>query len=204
MTQLFKLNEENRKFFEIMKNAKAMTTSSDLVQMYNEVVGSRALGEVIFDNGFVDFGFEIGREFFVDNYLSIIEAMTKPITLPSYRILIKALLGEEVEVTFDIPKPGHLIVNVIEQMEDFGLKSLAGEGLMFTITTNNERGWAVRPDSGLMSRAGVGFAFRKKYEYGVLLASTLSPYTIEQARNVLENLNTGGVYTEYNFSVGVQ
>lgn len=202
MTQLFKSNEENRRLLEVVKNAKAQNISLDSVSMYKEILGSRSLGEVIFDNGLVDFGFDIDREFFVNNYLAILDAMTKPIVMETHRILIKSLLGENVEVTFEIPKPGHLIVNVIEQTSDFGLKSPDGYGLTASTIGPNSKGWALRSGDGLKARSGAGFSFRGRVNVGVKLSSAITDYTIEQARNVLENLTTEGVFTEFNFSIG--
>ncbi len=202
MTQLFKNNEENRRLFEVVKNAKAQNISLGAVLMYNEIVGSKVLGEVIFDNGLVDFGFDIDRDFFVNNYLAILEAMTKPIVMETHRILIKSLLGESVEVTFEIPKPGHLIVNIIEQISEFGLKSPDGIGLMVGATAPNGKGWVLRSGNGLETRSNTGFSFRGRVNFGIKLSSAITEYTIEQARNVLENLTTEGVFTEFNFSIG--
>lgn len=202
MTQLFKNNEENRRLFEVVKNAKAQNISLDAVLMYGEIVGSRALGEVIFDNGLVDFGFDIDRDFFVNNYLAILEVMTKPIVMKTHRILIKSLLGETVEVTFEIPKPGHLIVNVIEQTSEFGLESPDSIGLMAGVINATGKGWALRNGNGIETRSNVGFSLRGRVNVGIKLSSAITEYTIEQARNVLENLTTEGVFTEFNFSIG--
>lgn len=202
MTQLFKNNEENRRLFEVVKNAKAQNISLDAVLMYNEILGSKALGEVIFDNGLVDFGFDIDRNFFVNNYLAILEAMTKPIVMETHRILIKSLLGENVDVTFEIPKPGHLIVNVIEQTSKFGLKSPDDIGLMAGVINATGKGWALRNGNGLETRSNAGFLIRGRVNVGVKLSSAITDYTIEQARNVLDNLTTEGVFTEFNFSIG--
>lgn len=202
MTQLFKNNEENRRLFEVVKNAKAQNISLDAVLMYNEILGSKALGEVIFDNGLVDFGFDIDRNFFVNNYLAILDAMTKPIVMETHRILIKSLLGESVEVTFEIPKPGHLIVNIVEQTSEFGLKSPNDIGLMAGVINATGKGWALRNGNGLEARSNAGFSLRGRVNVGIKLSSAITEYTIEQARNVLENLTTEGVFTEFNFSIG--
>lgn len=202
MTQLFKSNEENRRLFEVVKNAKAQNISLDSVSMYNEILGSKALGAVIFDNGLVDFGFDIDREFFVNNYLAILDAMTKPIVMETHRILIKSLLGESVSVTFSIPNPGHLIVNIIEQTSEYGLKSPDDIGIMAGVVNSTGNGWAIRTDKGLINRADSGFSLRGRVDVGIKLSSVISDYTIEQARNVLENLTTEGVFTEFNFSIG--
>lgn len=201
MTQLFKPNEQNTKLFEVMKKAKSKNITVDMVSMHNEIIGSKALGAVIFDEGLIDFGFEIDRQFFIDHYLSIFEAMTKPITLETHRILIRSILGDLVDITFEIPNPGHLIVNIEEKTIQAGLITPNGYGLTMGHTTKIGSGWAVRPDKGLETRANKGFAFRSRVDFGINLTTVLSRYTIEQARNLLENIVTEGVFTEFNFTI---
>lgn len=206
MTQLFKPNVNNKRFFEVFREAKMNNITLDMIAMYREIIGSRALGEVIFDNGLLDLGFDIDREFFIDHYEAIFSAMTNAITLETHRTLIHAILGDSVLVEFTIPKPGHLIVNITEKTKDFGLMSPDGIGLTMTFITSIGSGWAVRPDKGLKARSGRGLAFRSQFRsktnIGVLLKTVISQYTIEQARNVLEHITTQGVFTEYNFTIG--
>lgn len=201
MTQLFNNNEQNQRFFNVFRNAKVSAIISGLISMNKEIIGSRALGEVIFDNALIDVGFEMDREFFVTHYAAIFKAMSEPLTLPNYEILVKSLLGDTVEVEFKIPKPGHLVINVIETTQEYGLMSPDGYGLTMTFISNLGRGWAIRPDKGLQTRDGKGFAFRHRTDIGIRLNTVISTYTLEQARHVLENLITSGVYTEYNFVI---
>lgn len=201
MSQLLGSREELKHLFNVMRNAKAQTMSIDIVKMYSEIIGSKKLGELLFDNGLIDFGFEIDRQFFVDNYLAILEVMTKSITLDTHRTLIKSLLGEEVEVAFTIPNPGHLIVNINEQKENYGLISPNGYGISVFSVSKIGAGWAVKVDKGLQTRSNKGFAFKMKSSAGILLSTVTSNYTIEQARNLLKNITTAGVFTEFNFNI---
>lgn len=201
MSQLLGNREELKHLFSVMRNAKAQTVSIDIVKMYGEIIGSKKLGELLFDNGLIDFGFEIDRQFFVDNYLAILEAMTKSITLDTHRTLIKSLLGEDVEVTFTIPNPGHLIVNINEQKENYGLISPGGYGISVFSVSKIGAGWAIKTDKGLKARSNKGFAFKMTSSAGILLSTVTSSYTIEQARNLLKNITTSGVFTEFNFNI---
>ena len=201
MSQLLGNREELKCLFNVMRNAKAQTMSVDIVKMYSEIIGSKKLGELLFDNGLIDFGFEIDRQFFVDNYLAILEAMTKSITLDTHRALIKSLLGGEVEVTFTIPNPGHLIVSINEQKENYGLISPNGYGISVFSVSKIGAGWAARVDKGLQTRSNKGFALKMKSSSGILLSTVIGSYTIEQARNVLKNITTAGVFTEFNFNI---
>lgn len=200
MTQTFKQNDINSEMLAFIRKAKH-GSMSDILTMSNEIIGSRKLGELLFDNGLIDFGFEIDREFFINHYLAIFDAMSKPFTLPNYKILINTILGESVDVTFSIPHPGHLIVNIDEIRDVSGLTSPQNFGVLIGKTSLFGSGWAVRPDGGLKARNENGFAFRSRVDYGVLLTSVISNYTIEQARNLLKFMTTAGIYTEFNFNM---
>lgn len=203
MTQLFKNNDDNEKFHQIWKKVKTDLTASELLKMKGEIIGSKALGYALFDIGVFDVGFELDREFFAENYLVILEALSRPITFDSYIIIIKALLGENVSVSFSVPSPGHLIINITETALEFGLTDSDGAGVLATLIGNLGAGWATQHGTGIETLQGTGITFRKFSDYGILVNSVISPYTLEQARVVLESLITSGVFTEYNFNVSM-
>ncbi|UKA23395.1 hypothetical protein IHC92_20805 [Photobacterium damselae subsp. damselae] len=175
MTQLFKDDAENKLFYSIMQKAKDRILIQDLILMNKDIIGSKALGYVLYDSNVLDVGFEIDREFFATHYVSIFEAMAANGVRESWITLIKALLGEKTEITFEIPNPGHLRINIKEDIEN------STYGLVFETD---------KPIGALAQTAGLNS--------GIIMRTVGSNYTINQARNVLENLAVDGVFTEFN------
>lgn len=176
MAQLFKDDAENKLFYSIMQKAKDRILIQDLILMNKDIIGSKALGYVLYDSNVLDVGFEIDREFFATHYVSIFEAMAANGVRESWITLIKALLGEKTEITFEIPNPGHLRINIKEDTEN------STYGLAF-----EDHDHVV---GALAKTAGS--------QVGIKMRSVGSNYTINQARNVLENLVVDGVFTEFN------
>ncbi|PSV50044.1 hypothetical protein [Photobacterium indicum] len=175
MTQLFNDDESNVFFHKIIKEAKSKNIVVDLVAMNNEILGSKALGYVLYDSDAIELGFEIDREFFAEHYMSIFEAMASNGVRESWIKLIKALLGEDTLVEFEIPNAGHLRVNVKEKITE------PPQGLI--LENGGEYG-------GIAETAGIN--------KGIMMNRVSSNYTINQARNVLENLAVEGIFTEFN------
>lgn len=175
MAQLFKDDADNQLFFAIMSRAKKQNVVHDLILMNKEIIGSKSLGYILYDSNVLDVGFEIDREFFATHYVSIFEAMAANGVRESWITLIKALLGEKTKITFEIPNPGHLRINIKEDIENHAY------GLMFD---NNQHQGAMVNTNGV--------------DKGVRVYRVGSNYTINQARNVLENLAVEGIFTEFN------
>ena len=92
-------------------------------------------------------------------------------------------------------------VCINEQKENYGLISPDGYGISVFSISKIGAGWETRSGKGVKTRSNKGFAFKMKSSSGILLSTVTSNYTIEQARNLLKNITTAGVFTEFNFNI---
>ena len=89
MTQLFRNDEMSALFYGITLTAKQESLIRELVKMNQEVIGSKVFGHVLYDNGTFPIMSNLDRDFFAENYMTILEAMRKAGIYDSYTLLIK-------------------------------------------------------------------------------------------------------------------
>lgn len=171
MTQLFRTDEMNDLFYGITLTAKQESLITELVKMNKEVIGSKVFGYVLYDNGTFPVMSNIDRDFFAENYMSILAAMERAGVHDSYTFIIKQVLGAGVVITYEAPKPRHLVIN-IANIERTTLKLTTTLGLWLTAS------------SGL----------------GLISTKSNSEFTINQLLKVLSILaNPSGTYLDVRF-----
>lgn len=70
------------------------------------------LGDVIYDSGRTPLQGVITRSIFRSSFFAIHELFTRPGTFEFYLEVFRAVFGEDVQVEFVIPNPGHLQINI--------------------------------------------------------------------------------------------
>jgi hypothetical protein len=164
-------DESNRFFADVYQKAKNSVSGKALVGMDSQVIGSKILGDTLESTDLVQLGFTLQPDFFSRHYQDIFAALKSAGTFESYVTLIRALLGEKTEVTFEIPKAGHLKINVIEEVELRGLMTKQNDG---------------------------GGMIDDTQPRGVLIATATSHWAIQQILLALQNLQPNGIFVEYN------
>jgi hypothetical protein len=171
--ELFGKNKaEIEKFKKIWIEAKKLNIVDDLDLMSDEIIGSRFLGYIIYDEGVFDVLKNIDREFFAANYLVIFEAMKRAGIYDSYTFLLNQILGNEIQIEYSSSKPRHLNVGVW------------GIGTNDTQLSTSNGLW-ITTDTGL----------------GLLATKANPPFVITQINLILQVLaNPSGTYltTEFN------
>lgn len=171
MSELFKDDDMNQLFYGITLTAKQESMINELVKMNQEVIGSKVFGYVLYDNGTFPVMDNIDREFFAENYIVILTAMSQAGVYDSYTFLIKQVLGVGVSIEYQVPKPRHLVIN-IANIEQTKAKIVTGSGLWLS-TSNN---------------------------LGLIATQSNSDFTINQLTKVLEILaNPSGTYLDVRF-----
>lgn len=138
MFELFKNDDDCNFFHQIILQSKNIVNGDELVKMFNGVLESQMIGQILYDHA-LDLGFDIDRDFFVTHSAAILAAMQNAGCLPAYITLIKYLLGEETEITFEEPANGHLIVNIKEKVvseDGLGGITIGGSGELVTTSPN--------------------------------------------------------------------
>lgn len=171
--ELFRFTPEAQKFAETWHLAKAKSSGFDLQSMNDEMYSSKILGDMLYGANATDFSLRFDKEFFSDNFNNIIDAHESLGMFNTYDYLIKGALGQKTEVTFEVPKPGHLIINVAE----IGGKTK-------TITHGGD-------DLLAKSQSGT--------KEDLLLKFTTSEYALNQVIKMIESINVAGVFIEIKF-----
>ena len=174
MTQLFNSGADHRDMYETFLFAKR-GNFNDLVLMYGGIIGSRALGQALYDSGALNFSFEVDREYFLENYVAILSAMQNAGTFETYITLIKNLIGQNSTITFETPEKGHLKIKVLE-----------GDFIERRLITH----------TGAWLSANT---LDQDDPVGIIATTKLSEYTLNQATNVIKNLTPAGIFVEVSF-----
>lgn len=172
MTQLFRNDEMSEFFYNLSLNAKQKVIIGELVQMNDEILGSKAFGHLLYDNNTFPVLTGLDRDFFAENYMAILQAMQTAGTYDSYTLVIEQVVGNGVSITYDTPAPRHLVIYI------YGVESYTER----LITPNNL--WLTTPDN-----------------LGLLVPRPVSEFSLVQLRKILEILaNPSGTYVDIRFS----
>lgn len=171
--ELFRFTPEAKTFSELWHKAKARSSGFALQDMNETAYSSKILGEVIYDSNATDFSLRFDREFFSSNMNNIIDAHENLGMFNTYEYLIKGALGPNTNVTFEVPKGGHLIINIAEVGDKAQSLTQSGESLL------------VKNSAGLKEN--------------LLFKATTSEFTLNQVIKMIESINVAGVFIEIKF-----
>ena len=161
--------ERNRFFAHIYENAKRLNYGKAIFGSYEQGVGSKALGEILYDAGLVKLGYGLKRDYFVENYKRIFSAMEAAGTFESYLTLIYSVLGSDTEVSFDVVDPAHLKITITPPEGVFDAYAAEDGKPLFSI------------DDG-----GDTLAF----------VSEMTGLTFNETIEIIRSMNNGGIYLE--------
>lgn len=171
--ELFRFTPEAKTFSELWHKAKAKSSGFALQDMNETAYSSKILGEVIYDSNATDFSLRFDREFFSTNMNNIIDAHEDLGMFNTYEYLIKGALGPNTSVTFEVPNPGYLIINIAEVGDKTQALTQSGERLLVKSNTGSK-------DS-------------------LLFKATTSEFTLNQVVKMVESISVAGVFVEIKF-----
>lgn len=176
MPQLFRDTEYNERFDRWTARVKNLQQAMGW-RFFDEIITSKTMGYFIWDNNLSDLVPFFGREYFANNFTSIIAALGVAGTFEAYIAIITSAIGSGTEVTFESPKPSHLIITINADTT----KSTAGayheDALQTLIPDQNQY-----PDTEM------------------IFSVTQSQLTINETEKLIELLNVNGVVVEINFT----
>lgn len=85
---------------------------ADLLAFFENIYTCRPLGEILFANKNNPLVNVVPEEVFVTSYPTIFEFFKRPLGYESWLTLLRKIFGEEVEIEFDVPEPGILVINI--------------------------------------------------------------------------------------------
>ena len=141
-----------------------------LAQMSSNLLISRILGRSLAASNLLRIGFAVNPTFFANNFIAIFDALSSAGTYKAYVILIRLMLGEKTSVKFENPHPAHLIIKILEDVQEKGL-----------ITKRYQ---------GIITRSG----------FGIKIKSSSSTWAMSQILAALKNVQQTGVFVEYDLT----
>lgn len=109
--QYFKGDDLEKKFYQVTE------WSLDLIDSEKDAFLAESyfcylLGEVLYDEGASTISSAIPRFVFRESFFSIFDSFINGGSFESYMIVFRAIFGDSVEVEFEVPSPGVLLINI--------------------------------------------------------------------------------------------
>lgn len=112
--QFFKGDELERKVYEVGRTIFD-ELSLQRTEFYNQAYDNHILGELIWDSGRSPLANAIPRDIFREAFTEIFNTFRIAGTFESYLDIFRKIFGNDVQVEFDVPAPGKLIINIEAQ-----------------------------------------------------------------------------------------
>ena len=175
--QLFRDTEYNQRFDAWTARVKNLQGAM-CWRMFDQFIASKTMGYFIWDNNLSDLAQYFTRDYFAENWPSIIAALEVAGTFEAYLLIIRSALGSGTEVEFQSPNPSHLIINIVNPTGAVNFAGYTNNALADIIPDQ-----ILYPDSQL------------------ILQKSLAPLTINETVKMIELLNVNGVFVEVNFTI---
>lgn len=151
-------------------------------EFFEECYGCYVLGEMLYDNNYAPLSNAIPREIFRTSFATIFNSFLEAGSFESFISVFKNVFGEDVQVTFEVPAPGKLNIDIVATgLEIYGT-------LLRVINNVNDTYdyFTMIDDEGdrIVLQAVKGFE---------------SQYELEQ---MLREMVSGGIFTNINLTVG--
>lgn len=177
--QFFKGDATELKYYESARPI-LQTLSSQKNDFFNEGYGCFVLGELLYDNDYAPLSNAIPREIFRESFAALFESFLLAGSFESYLSVFKQIFGDSVEVTFTVPAPGKLLIDIVATgLEIYGTT-------VREIIENDYQYFTLVDDEGdrIVLQEVKGFE---------------SQYELEQ---MLFEMVPAGIYTEITLTVG--
>lgn len=119
--QFFKGDATELKYFNSGRTILELL-SAQKTEFYNECYGCFVLGELLYDNDYAPLSNAIPREIFRESFATLFESFLTAGSFESYLTVFKNIFGDDVEVTFTVPAPGKLNIDIVATgLQTYGL-----------------------------------------------------------------------------------
>lgn len=107
----FKGDEKEKKIY-LSGDGMLSSISLSLSEYFEDVYGSKPLGEFLYDEKRFPLTNAIKREIFIGCFQELFQAWAFCGTFESYILVFKKIFGEDVEIVFTVPGPGKLVIDI--------------------------------------------------------------------------------------------
>lgn len=156
MRQFFKGDDLEQKFFNagdpIIANLSAQKS-----EFFEQAFATMTLGDLLFDTGRAPLANAIPRAVFRESFSTIFDAFLVGGSFESYLTVFRSVFGNDVTVTFTVPGPGKLNIDVEAsglQTSFFRVREIVNEAYVFsTLKDRDADSIMFRTVKGLESQA---------------------------------------------------
>ena len=155
-------------------------TSFQLSLFYDEAFESFPLGDLIYEDSRSPLSNAILQSIFRESFNEIFAAFTVAGSFESYLNVFRKIFGDDVEVTFTVPAPGKLNIDIVAagvELSDFVARSIVDNAYVFDEVIDDE-------DDNIVFQTVKGFQ---------------SQYELEQ---MLYEMVPDGIFTNITLTVG--
>lgn len=110
--QYFKGDADEIKFYESIKPILTQL-SVEKDDFFSGAYSAFSLGDVLWNSGAIPLKNAIKKEVFRESFDAIFNAFVYVGTFESYMTVFKSIFGDDVEVTFGVPAPGKLTIDIV-------------------------------------------------------------------------------------------
>lgn len=179
MPQYFKGDPEELKYYAVGQPLMDIV-SGEKDDFFDDAYACALLGELIYDNGLSPLANAISRDIFRTSFSTVFDAFIVAGSFYSYLTVFEKIFGEDVEVTFTVPAPGKLQIDIVAagvEESTFVARQIESNAYVFYEILDQE-------DDNLVVQTIKGFQ---------------SQYELEQ---MLFEMVPAGIYTEITLSLG--
>lgn len=179
MPQYFKGDATELKYYNSgLPISDNLSAQKDI--FFDEAYACFVLGELLYDNEYAPLARAIPREIFRESFATVFDAFLVAGSFESYLTVFRNIFGDDVEVTFTVPDPGKLQIDIVAagfQLSEFVARSIVSNAYVFDEIIDDESD-------------NIVFQTVKGFE---------SQYELEQ---MLFEMVPDGIYTEITLTVG--
>ena len=145
-----------------------------ILNLVDDYASSKSMGYFIWDNNLCDIAEYFSREYFSDNFESIIQAFERAGTHEAYILIIRSALGPTTSVRFDHVNPAHLRILI-------GNPSASGNLGFYKASTGETSAWIDDKARNLTAE------------------SSTTNLTLNETVNLIKLLTVNGMFVEVEF-----
>lgn len=179
MPQFFKGDATELKYYACGQPISDLL-SAEKDAFYSDAYACMVLGELLYDNNYAPLSNAIARDIFRDSFSAIFEAFLTVGSFEAYLLVFRKIFGDDVEVTFGVPAPGKLTIDIVAAgvaLSDFIARSIEDDEYVIDEVVDDD-------DDNIAFQTIKGFE---------------SQYELEQ---MLFEMVPDGIYTEISLTIG--
>lgn len=179
MPQFFKGDATEKKYYQSGQPISDQLSGQKSL-FYDDAYACFVLGELLYDNDYAPLARAIPRDIFRESFSVVFEAFLVAGSFESYLTVFRHIFGDDVEVTFTVPDPGKLQIDIVAvgfQLSEFTTRYIQNNSYVFDQIIDDEGD-------------NIVFSTIKGFE---------SEYELKQ---MLFEMVPDGIYTEITLTVG--